>query len=224
MILVVDDDEVMREIITNVIRDAGFAVQEAGTAEAALNMMRDESYSLVILDLRMPGMGGTGFLERYREISPATDVIVVTGHPGHGTAVAALRGRHPAAIEYLEKPIDTRKLVALVNALTSQIELGPWRIDRIRKIPYYNNTEFQLPPQLLDVFEYFLKHPNQRYDYTDLAHMLTGQKMDRSAAKAMLKSQMSRLRNTLDDVSGQRDVINTIPREGFCLAIKPRLA
>ena len=124
---------------------------------------------------------------------------------------------------YLEKPIDPRRLIALVDALESQIELGPWRIDRIRQIPYYQNTAFQLPPQLLDLFEYFLKYPNERFDYPQLAHMLTGQKMDRTEAKGLLKTQMWRLRNTLDEVSGRTDVIDTIAREGFCLAIKPRL-
>ena len=224
MILIVDDDAVMREIVVQVIRDAGFGVNEAESAEQALEMLRRERYSLVILDLRMPGMGGRGFLEAYKDISPATDVIVLTAHADHDSAVFALRGRQPAAIEYLEKPVDTRKLVALVNALANQIDLFPWSIDRVRKIPYYKGTEFQLPPQQLGIFEYFLKHPNERFDYPHIAQMLTGQKMDRAESKAMLKSQMWRLRNTLDEVSGQRDVINTIPREGFCLAINPRLA
>lgn len=222
MILVIDSNAVMREMVAEAIRDAGFGnVDEAETAGQALAMLQEHRYSLVIIE---PGQGNNDFLNRYKEISPATDVIILTGHPDHATAVAALRGRQPAALEYLEKPVDTRKLVALVNALAAQIELGPWRIDRIRKIPYYKNTEFQLPPQLLDVFEYFLKHPNERFDYPQVAHMLTGQKMDRAEAKAMLKSQMWRLRNTLDEVSGQKDVISTIPREGFCLAINPRLA
>jgi DNA-binding response OmpR family regulator len=175
--------------------------------------------------MRMPGMGGTGFLERYRDISPSLDVVVLTAHPTYDTAVFSLSGGSDApAIEYLEKPVDSRKLISVVNALAAQVELGPWRIDRIRKIPYYNDKEFHLAPQLVTVFEYFLRRPNQRYDYPHIALMLTGQKMDRPEAKAMLKSQMWRLRNTLDEVSGQRDVIDSINEQGFCLAIKPRLA
>jgi DNA-binding response OmpR family regulator len=225
MILVVDDDEIMREIVSNMIRDAGFGVREAGTAEEALGMLTTESFSLVILDIRMPGIGGRGFLERYRDIAPSLDVIVLTAHPAYDTAVFSLSGGADApAIEYLEKPVDTRKLISVVSALTAQIELGPWRIDRIRKIPYYNDKEFHLAPQLVQIFEYFLRHPNQRYDYPHIALMLTSQKMDRVEAKAMLKSQMWRLRNTLDEVSGERDVIDSINEQGFCLAIKPRLA
>lgn len=223
MILVVDDDAGTRTLLQQMLRDAGFQTDEAETAEQALEMLREDAYSLVLLDLRMPGMGGMGFLEAYREISPATDVVVVTGYPSHETAVAALNGRYSPAVGYLTKPIDPRKLVALVDALESQIELGPWRIDRIRQVPYYLGRSFQLPPQLLAIFEYFLKYPNERFDYPQLAHMLTGQRMERSEAKAMLKSQMWRLRNTLDEASGRQDVIDTIAREGFCLAIKPRL-
>lgn len=223
MILVVDDDARTREMVLDMLRDAGFNVAEAESAEKALDMMKETVYSLVILDLRMPGMGGLGFLQEYQDVSPATEVIILTAYPDHKTAVAALAGRRSAAVGYLEKPIDPRRLIALVDALESQIELGPWRIDRIRQIPYYKNTAFQLPPQLLDLFEYFLKYPNERFDYPQLAHMLTGQKMDRTEAKGLLKTQMWRLRNTLDEVSGRKDVIDTIAREGFCLAVKPRL-
>lgn len=224
MILVVDDDPIMREMVADMIRDAGFSTAEAESAERALEMLQAERYSLVILDLKMPGMGGRGFLERYRDISPNTDVVVLTGFPDHDTAVSALSGRRPAAVAYLEKPVDGKELTALVDALAGQIELGPWRIDRIRKIPYYKDKEFQLPPQLLDVFEFFLKYPDEQHDYPDIAHMLTGQKLDRVEAKGMLKSQMWRLRKTLDEVSGQKDVIVSQHYKGFVLATKPRLA
>ena len=223
MILIVDDDVGTRELISDILRGAEFNAAEAKSAEQALEMMRKAVYSLVILDLRMPGMGGLGFLQAYQEISPATEVIVLTAYPDHKTAVNALSGRRSAAVGYLEKPLDPRRLVTLVDSLESQIELGPWRIDRIRQIPYYQNKAFQLPPQLLDLFEYFLKYPNERFDYPQLAHMITGQKMDRTEAKGLLKTQMWRLRNTLDEVSGRKDVIDTIAREGFCLAVKPRL-
>lgn len=225
MILVVDDDGIMREIVSNMIRDAGFPVREASSAEEALELLQQETFTLAILDIRMPGMGGRGFLERYRDIAPALDVVILTAHPTYDTAVMSLSGGADApAIEYLEKPVDGRKLISVVQALAAQIELGPWRIDRIRKIPYYNDKEFHLAPQLVTILEYFMRHPNQRYDYPHIALMLTGQKLDRAEAKAMLKSQMWRLRNTLDEVSGEKDVIDSINEQGFCLAIKPRLA
>ena len=61
MILIVDDDVGTRELISDILRGAGFNAAEAKSAEQALEMMRKAVYSLVILDLRMPGMGGLGF-------------------------------------------------------------------------------------------------------------------------------------------------------------------
>lgn len=226
MILVIDDDVVMREIVSSVIRNAGFTVHEANSAEEALDKIKEnEQYTVAVLDMMMPGIGGKGFLREYRKHAPYLDVVVLTGHPSYDTAVFSLSGGPDApAVEYLEKPVDTRKLLAVINSLSAQIELGPWRIDRVRQIPYHNDEQFHLAPQLITIFEYFLRHPNQRYDYPHIAHMLTGQKMDRPEAKSMLKTQMWRLRNTLDEVSGQKDVIDSINEQGFCLAIKPRLA
>lgn len=222
MILVIDDDSsrLMQDIVTG----AGFPVHAVDTAEHALEAMANETYAVVLLDMK-PGSGGDEFLRQYRERSPFTDVIVVTGYPSVDDAVLALNGGCQAkAVAYLEKPLHGREVVELVERLASYVQTGSWRIDRIRKLAYYNDTEFVLPPQLFNLFEYFLRFPNQRFDYPHLAKMLTGQQMDRNEAKAMLKTQMWRLRNTLDDVSGTKDVIDTVPVEGFCLAISPRLA
>ena len=81
MILVVDDDARTREMVLDMLRDAGFNVAEAESAETALDMMQETVYSLVILDLRMPGMGGLGFLQEYQDISPATEVIILGDYP-----------------------------------------------------------------------------------------------------------------------------------------------
>src|SRR5690349_1842588 len=110
-IMVVDDDERAAEIFHDKLEHSGYEILTAGSAEEALGQLKKFEPSIVITDLRMPGMSGLDLLERVREHMPHTEVIVVTGHEDMSTAVAAMKA---GAFDYIVKPVDLKQVDSLV--------------------------------------------------------------------------------------------------------------
>ena len=111
-ILVVDDEDSIRSVLTNVLQDDGFAVTEADSGEAALELFKQRVFDLVISDIVMPGINGIELLERIKDLYPATQVIIITSHASLDTAVQALRC---GAYDYLFKPFGDINLISAVT-------------------------------------------------------------------------------------------------------------
>ena len=102
-ILVVDDEEAIRSGLAEILREEGYDVETAGDAQAALQRVRDEIVDLICTDVRMPGMSGLELIERVKQESPETEVIVITGFASLQSAVDAVKR---GAEDYLAKPFD----------------------------------------------------------------------------------------------------------------------
>ena len=100
-ILIVDDEESMRDGCRQVLASEGFVLKEASSGEGALEMMRQESFDLVILDLKMPRVDGMEMLRRIEQESPGTAAVVITGFPSVESAVEAMK---LGAADFLPKP------------------------------------------------------------------------------------------------------------------------
>jgi signal transduction histidine kinase len=111
-ILVVDDEDSIRSVLTTVLEDDGFSVTEADSAEAALELFKKRVFDLVISDIVMPGINGIELLERIKDLYPATQVIIITSHASLDTAVQALRC---GAYDYLFKPFEDINLISAVT-------------------------------------------------------------------------------------------------------------
>jgi two-component system response regulator HydG len=107
VILVVDDDTSHRLMLRAVLEEAGYAVREAARAEAALEQLRDRAPDLVLMDLKMPGMGGLEGLKAVGSLRPGLPVIIMTAYASVGTAVEALKS---GAVDYLTKPLDIEEV------------------------------------------------------------------------------------------------------------------
>lgn len=108
----VDDEEIVRYSLKNILSANGFEVDDVGSAEEALKLLYEKSYHLVLTDLVLEGMGGLELLENIKVITPRTLVIVITGYGSLKTAVAALR---LGVYDYLLKPCDENELVLRVR-------------------------------------------------------------------------------------------------------------
>jgi len=114
-ILIVDDEQSIRDVLRQLFEYEGFDVQVAASAPAALRMVEEARPDVAFLDVKMPEMDGLELLGRLRELSPATQVIMISGHGTIDTAVEATR---KGAYDFLEKPLDSdRLLLTLRNAL-----------------------------------------------------------------------------------------------------------
>ena len=123
-VLVVDDEEVIRLGYRRVLSVDGFHVKAAGNGPEALNLMVGDSFDVVLLDMRMPGMDGMEVLRTIKERWPQSEVVVITGYPSIDTAKEAVK---LGAYDYLTKPVVPE---AVIRATTGAWMQKRWAIQR----------------------------------------------------------------------------------------------
>ncbi|SKA63563.1 sigma-54-dependent transcriptional regulator [Desulfobaculum bizertense] len=111
-VLVVDDEPALRLLVGAVLRDAGWHVMEADSAERALELLPDAGPDAILLDMRMPGMDGLEALGAIRTAIPGVPVVMLTAYGTVGSAVDAMK---KGAFDYLTKPADNEELKAVMN-------------------------------------------------------------------------------------------------------------
>jgi len=116
-ILVVDDDQVIRDTLCEVL-EANYACQTATTAEEALSKLEAQGFDVVLTDISMPGLNGRELLEKVVELYPGTPVIIISGHSDEQQAQSLIsRG----AFDYLLKPF---RLEVVEESVKRAIEVG----------------------------------------------------------------------------------------------------
>jgi two-component system response regulator HydG len=110
-ILVVDDEISHRKMIEAVLAKEGYEIDQADNGQAAIDAIEERFYDLVIMDIRMPRVGGIDALKEIKQISPAIPIIIMTAYASVGSAVDALKS---GAYDYLTKPLDIEELKLLV--------------------------------------------------------------------------------------------------------------
>ena len=113
-ILIVDDEEIIRDSLSFVLKKEGYRVDGAGNGKAALEKIQKESYDLVLTDLEMPQMKGIELLEHVAGLAPETMVMIITAYGSIDTAISALR---KGAVDYILKPVDFDELLHKVRKL-----------------------------------------------------------------------------------------------------------
>ena len=111
-VLLVEDDRVLRQALSDTLEIGGFAYHAVGSAEEALQAVDDDMYSLVVSDVNMPGMDGHQLLARLRRHHPHLPVLLMTAHAAVERAVEAMR---QGAADYLVKPFEPKALLSLVE-------------------------------------------------------------------------------------------------------------
>jgi two-component system response regulator RegA len=108
-ILIVDDDDVLRERLGKAFRDREFDVRTASSCDEALALAREDSPELTVVDLRMPGRSGLELVRDLKTVDPTTKIVVLTGYGSIATAIDAMR---LGATYYLPKPADADDILA----------------------------------------------------------------------------------------------------------------
>ena len=111
-ILVVDDERNVLVTVVAILQQEGYDVDAAPDGQSAIDLIRSQTYDLVMTDLKMPGIDGLGVLEEVRKTSPATVTLMMTGYGSVDTALEALQ---LGAYEYLLKPTEVADLKAAVR-------------------------------------------------------------------------------------------------------------
>jgi two-component system nitrogen regulation response regulator NtrX len=114
-ILIVDDEEGVQSSLQGILEDVGFDAEGVSSGEECLASLAGKEYAVVLLDVWLPGMDGLQVLEEVRKRSPATSVIMISGH---ASIEAAVRATKLGAFDFVEKPLSLEKTLLVVkNAL-----------------------------------------------------------------------------------------------------------
>jgi CheY-like chemotaxis protein len=108
-VLVVDDEPVVLELFSRLLREKSLPVRTAATADEAIRLLQDEEFACVVADKNLPGMDGIDLVRKVRRAQPHCACIIMTGYASMESAVEALR---LGAVDYLLKPFDDLDLVA----------------------------------------------------------------------------------------------------------------
>jgi two-component system, NtrC family, nitrogen regulation response regulator NtrX len=119
-ILIVDDEEGIRESLSSILRDEQYSVDAVGSAEEALERISGGNFEVVLLDIWLPGMDGLETLGRIQSVSRPPEVIMISGH---GTIETAVRATKLGAFDFIEKPLSLEKIIVLVRNAVQQHRL-----------------------------------------------------------------------------------------------------
>ena len=118
-VLIVDDEPIVRESIRDWLEDAGYQVSTAESGEEALEMVQKQDFSIVLLDVRLPGMTGVRVLQEMKAIKSNIKAILITAYPTTEMAVEAMKS---GAVDYLVKPVAPDDLEKLIQKTLLECE------------------------------------------------------------------------------------------------------
>ncbi|MFA4909721.1 MAG: response regulator [Desulfobacteria bacterium] len=111
-LLLVDDEEDFRTTLASRLKKRGIDVTDVGSGNEAIELTREESFDVAVLDIKMPGMDGIETLRQLKKIAPLVEVILLTGH---GSVEAGIEGMRLGAYDYLMKPYNVKDLLLKVE-------------------------------------------------------------------------------------------------------------
>lgn len=199
-ILVVEDDEDLRDVLVSVLEDDHYAVDEARDGDTADELMAVNTYDLVILDWTIPGPTGIELLARWREAGRETPVLMLTGRRAVEDRVDGLdRG----ADDYLTKPFPMAELQARVRSLLRRraktitvLRAGDLTLERSSRRVTVGGDVLELTPKEFGVLEYLLTRVGETVTRTDLAEHVWDDSFD--AMSNVIDVILYRLRKKID--------------------------
>ena len=166
-VLVVDDDEDVRELTSTLLRRAGYDVVESSNGRDALRRLYEARVDAVVLDVAMPELDGWQTLERIRDVSEVP-VLMLTARAGE---LEKVRGLQSGADDYVTKPYGRQELLARLEALLRRsrgapepadvVARGEVEVDLRQRIVRVRGEEVRLTPTEFKLLATFVRHPNQ---------------------------------------------------------------
>ena len=225
-ILVVDDEEDIREILQFNLENAGFEVDSVASAEEALSVLGPE-HGLILLDVMMGGMSGYKMAEKLREENNNVPIIFLTALNAQNDL---LTGFSAGADDYITKPFSIQEVVARVRAVLrrfptvevvpesaqeSVVVAGALRIDLGKKLVYAGETQITFSKKEFEVLSLLAGHPGQIFSREDLINELWKDApyvLDRTVDVhiARIRSKLGDYKNCISNRSGFGYVFNVV--------------
>lgn len=220
-VLVVEDEDTLREQIGARLREEGFAVDLAGDGVDGAFMAGEYPVDLAVIDLGLPGMDGLEVIAKARSQSRSYPILILTARNRWQQKVEGLEA---GADDYLTKPFHMEELLARVRALLrrskglaqSSIELGPITLDTSRQSVQVNGNFVDLTGYEYRLIEYLMLHPNKVVSKSELAEHVYEEDADRDSN--VIEVFIGRLRKKLDPDS-RINPIETLRGRGYRLNV-----
>ncbi|HEY3380348.1 MAG TPA: sigma-54 dependent transcriptional regulator [Vicinamibacterales bacterium] len=151
-ILIVDDEEIVRESLSAWLEKDGYTLATAQDGETALERIRKERWSILLVDLKMPGIDGLQVLEEARKIQPEAVAVIMTAYATVDSAVAAMK---IGAYDYLVKPFDPEELSLMIQKIVTQQALVRENVllRKVLKREYHFRDLISKSPTMQAVFD-----------------------------------------------------------------------
>ena len=175
-ILVVDDDEIVLATLRDILQPAGFTVTLQSDPVAALALMRQEAFNILIADLKMMQMDGLALIQSARDLDPELITLVITGYPSIETVVSAMKD---GVYDYITKPIHPKTLLASVRRAWEKHRLSILNAQLLASLRRKNEELTRSRDQMAKILEVM----NDALFVTDLAGIV---QMTNSAAQKLL--------------------------------------
>jgi two-component system, OmpR family, KDP operon response regulator KdpE len=224
-LLIVDDEADIRRVLRLSLRSHGYSVSEASTGEEALQVVPAFRPDLIILDLGLPGIGGTQVTVSLRNWTQ-TPIIILSVQGEESAKVAALDA---GADDYLTKPFGTGELLARIRAALRRVSnpdgepifvLGDLTVDLTQRIVRLREQNVQLTPTEYSLLKAFVIHANRLLTHRQLVREVWGG-AHYEDSHHLLRVNISNLRRKLEADSARPRYIITEPGVGYRLRTEP---
>ena len=218
-ILVVDDDERIRELVKQYLNQHNFLVTTANSSEDAEIKIKVVKFDLIILDIMMPGKSGLEFTKSNKD-KLGTPIILLTAK---GQSSERIEGLETGADDYLPKPFEPKELLLRVKNIIkktqikniiNKIEFGNIKIDLNKLFIKNNKEEFKINKTEKTILEKMINSPCQIFSRDEIANMINLEK-ERS-----IDVIITRLRKKIEDNPKNPKYLQTIRGEGYVLWIE----
>ncbi|GAB4541145.1 MAG: response regulator transcription factor [Anaerolineales bacterium] len=234
-LLVVDDEPVARQSLSDILKLEGYNVSAAANGQAAVEYVRMHPVDLMIVDLRMPGMDGLEVIQAVNQISPETEVILLTAYSSVETAVQALRLR---IHDYLAKPATPAQIMASVKkglarrSSKSRVNVGGEEdvvdeqvvvftlkdgasVDLSRRQIKHKNKIEHLTPAEGRLLRILMENEGKVFSHRDLVLLVQGYDTTQHEAPEILRPLVSRLRHKLDKFPSLSERVVSVRGTGY---------
>ncbi len=228
-ILVVDDEPIARQSLSDILRLEGYNVTAVPNGEAAVDHIRKYAVDLIVLDLKMPGMNGLDVVQVVNQVSPDTEIILLTAFGSMESAVEALRQR---VHDYLLKPASPNQILDSVRKglerrearlsqrgeeeeiLVYQTRDGT-EVDLARRIITFGDLTESLTPAEGHLLKVFLQNRGKVFSHRDLVLLVQGYDVSQREAQEILRPLVSRLRHKLTAFPALYERISSVRGTGY---------
>ncbi len=215
-ILVVDDDDRIRELVKEYLVENNYLVSTANNAEVALEKIKIIKFDLIVLDIMMPGKTGLEFTKDYKN-KFNTPIILLTAK---GEASDRIEGLVVGADDYLPKPFDPKELILRIENIISKtktknikkvFEFGSIKIDLNKLFIYKNEISIKINNTEKIILNKMINEPGKIFSREEIGLLI---KLDKERSIDVI---ITRLRKKIEDNPKRPKYLQTIRGEGYVL-------